>query len=127
GRYGLEALAHYYRRSVEWHGAPEVVLTSNKLDPFQRRALTWNVERGALDRIEERPWQTCTCLGQWHYSRPLYERGGYKSAKLLMQMLADVVSKNGSLLLSIPVRGDGTIDDKEEAIIDDIGAWTTRN
>ncbi|MGV3555714.1 MAG: alpha-L-fucosidase [Croceibacterium sp.] len=127
GRYGLEALAHYYRRSVEWHGAPEVVLTSNKLDPFQRRALTWNVERGALDRIEERPWQTCTCLGQWHYSRPLYEGGGYKSAKLVMQMLADVVSKNGSLLLSIPMRGDGTIDDKEEAIIDDIGAWTTRN
>ena len=127
GRYGLEALAHYYRRSVEWHGAPEVVLTSNKLDPFQRRALTWNVERGALDRIEERPWQTCTCLGQWHYSRPLYEGGGYKSAKLVMQMLADVVSKNGSLLLSIPMRGDGTIDDKEEAIIDDIAAWTTRN
>jgi alpha-L-fucosidase len=37
------------------------------------------------------------------------------------------VSKNGNLLLNIPVRGDGTIDDKEEAIVDGIAAWTQRN
>ena len=127
GDYGLKALAHYYGKSIEWHGEPNVVLTSNKLDEFQRQALTWNVERGVLDRIEEPAWQTCTCIGQWHYSRPVYENGGYKSAKLVMQMLADVVSKNGCLLVNVPVRGDGTIDEKEEAILDDIAAWTARN
>src|SRR5262249_48613174 len=45
----------------------------------------------------------------------------------VIQRLADVVSKNGNLLLNIPVRGNGTIDDKEEAIVDEIGAWTARN
>ena len=49
---------------------------------------------------------------------------GYKSAKQVIQRLADVVSKNGNLLLNIPVRGDGTIDEKEEAIVDQIAAWT---
>ena len=42
-------------------------------------------------------------------------------------MLTDIVSKNGCLLLNVPVRGDGTIDEKEEAILDQIGAWTARN
>jgi alpha-L-fucosidase len=37
------------------------------------------------------------------------------------------VSKNGNLLLNIPVRGDGTIDEKEEAIVDQIAAWNSRN
>lgn len=127
GRYGLEAVAHYYRKSLEWHGANEVVITAGVLGPSEQRALVWNVERGGLDRIHETPWQTGTCIGQWHYSRPLYEANGYKSAKQVIQMLADIVSKNGNLLLSIPVRGDGTIDEKEEAIVDEIGRWTALN
>jgi len=44
-----------------------------------------------------------------------------------VQRLADVVSKNGNLLLNVPVRGDGTIDDKEEVIVDRIAGWTERN
>ena len=42
-------------------------------------------------------------------------------------MLADVVSKNGNLLLSIPVRGDGTIDDDELKIVQNIAAWMDVN
>ena len=42
-------------------------------------------------------------------------------------MLIDIISKNGNMLLSIPLRGDGTIDDKEEGILHDIAAWMDIN
>jgi alpha-L-fucosidase len=38
-------------------------------------------------------------------------------------MLLDIVSKNGNLLLSVPMRGDGTIDEHEQAILEDLAAW----
>lgn len=127
GEIGLEAIAHYYAKAAEWHGDIDVVITAGLLGEFEQRALVWNVERGFLADIHERPWQTATCIGNWHYSRPLYENNGYKSAKQVVQRLVDVVSKNGNLLLSIPVRGDGSIDEKEEAIVDEIASWTSRN
>jgi alpha-L-fucosidase len=41
--------------------------------------------------------------------------------------LIDVVSKNGNLLLSVPVRGNGTIDEQERAIVEEIGQWMAVN
>jgi alpha-L-fucosidase len=38
-----------------------------------------------------------------------------------------VVSKNGNLLLNVPVRGDGTIDEKEIVVIEGITAWMDVN
>ncbi|WP_291126024.1 alpha-L-fucosidase, partial [Dysgonomonas sp. UBA7698] len=51
----------------------------------------------------------------------------YKSAKTVIHMLIDIISKNGNLLLSIPQRGNGTIDDKELKILEDIAAWMAVN
>lgn len=42
-------------------------------------------------------------------------------------MLVDIVSKNGNLLLSVPVRGNGTIDEKEVAILRGIKTWMDVN
>ena len=42
-------------------------------------------------------------------------------------MLTDIVSKNGNLMLNIPLRGDGSIDDKEEAFIAGFTAWMDVN
>jgi len=37
------------------------------------------------------------------------------------------VSKNGNLLLNIPVRADGTIDEKETQILEEIAIWMKPN
>jgi alpha-L-fucosidase len=128
GEIGVRAVAHYYAASRRQHGgALEGVLTTKRLSAAQRAGVVEDVERGFVAEIRAEPWQTCTCIGSWHYDRGLYERHGYKPAKLVIQRLADIVSKNGNLLLSIPVRGDGSIDDQEEAILDGIERWLRTN
>jgi alpha-L-fucosidase len=120
---GLRIAAHLYNRSIATRGRLEAVINGKMLDERQRRSLVWDIERGHSNAIEPLPWQTCTCIGGWHYSRPEYERGAYKSAQTVVHMLVDIVSKNGNLLLSVPVRGNGTIDEKEQAIVEEIGRW----
>jgi alpha-L-fucosidase len=127
GQTGLEAAAYMYNRAIERRGDVDVVLFGKQLQGIQRRAIVEDVERGVLDEIRPDPWQTDTCIGGWHYSRSIYRDNAYKTPKLVVQMLSDIVSKNGNLLLNIPVRGDGTIDEKEEAIVDRIASWTKRN
>jgi alpha-L-fucosidase len=116
-----------YNQALARRGDINVVIFGKKLDALQRRAIVEDVERGVLDEIRPTPWQTDTCIGGWHYNRRIYEENSYKSPKLVVQMLSDIVSKNGNLLLNIPVRGDGTIDEKELAIVDKITEWTQRN
>lgn len=124
---GLRLAAHMYNRSIATKGKLEAVINGKILNDQQRRAMVWDIERGQSNRIEPLPWQTCTCIGSWHYDRPLYERKGYKSAQTVVHTLIDVVSKNGNLLLSVPVRGDGTIDEQERAIVEEIGRWIALN
>lgn len=125
---GLNILASYYNHSARRNGGqPQVVVMGKILDDEQKQALLWDVERGIPDRIQKKPWQTCTCIGSWHYSRAVYEAGSYKPAGQVVRMLVDIVSKNGNLLLSVPVKGDGTIDDKELAVVQGIAAWMKDN
>jgi alpha-L-fucosidase len=124
---GLRIAAHLYNKSIKEHGDLRVVLNGKKLNEKQRKAMVWDIERGQANQIQPLPWQTDTCIGGWHYDRALYERDGYKSAKTIIQTLVDIVSKNGNLMLNIPVRGDGTIDEKERKIVEDIGRWMKAN
>lgn len=124
---GLHLASHFYNKSIKKHGYLHAVMTGKGLDPNQRKAMVWDIERGKSNVIEPIPWQTDTCIGNWHYDLGLYERNGYKSAKTIIQMLVDIVSKNGNLLLNIPVRGDGTIDDLELKVVNEIGRWMKIN
>jgi alpha-L-fucosidase len=125
---GLKIAAHFYNSNMALHhGQNEAVLFGKILDADQQQCMAWDIERGVSPTIEPHPWQTDTCIGGWHYDRALYDRNGYKSTKTVIHMLADIVSKNGNLLLNIPVRGDGTIDEKELAVVEGIAGWMDVN
>ncbi len=125
---GLKIAAHFYNSNMAKNsGQLNAVLFGKILNEEQKKMLVWDVERGAPDKIQSLPWQTCTCIGEWHYKNSIYEKNSYKSAKDVIQMLIDVTSKNGNLLLNIPVKGDGSIDEKEEAVLEGIANWMAIN
>lgn len=125
---GLKIAAHFYNNSIKTHkGKLEAVMFGKILNENQRKALVWDVERGAPNEIIPQPWQSCSCIGGWHYNTSIYENNGYKSAANVVKLLVDIVSKNGNLLLSVPLRADGTFDEKEEKILKEFGAWMKVN
>ena len=125
---GLKIAAHFYNHNMATHkGQLEAVMLSKILDENQRKAIVWDVERGAPNEIMEQPWQSCSCIGGWHYNTSIYENNWYKSAADVVKLLVDIVSKNGNLLLSVPLRADGTFDEKEEKILNEFGDWMNIN
>ncbi|MDB5734750.1 MAG: hypothetical protein JWN16_1387 [Alphaproteobacteria bacterium] len=126
GQAGLDVTAHYYNSSIQWHGSLQAVVNCKALPENRRAAVVEDVERGFRADIVPHPWQTDTCIGDWHYNRARYNDKSYMGAAAVIHRLCDVVAKNGCLLLSVPVRGDGTIDSEERAIVEQIGSWTQR-
>lgn len=124
---GLKIAAHLYNTSIKKHGKLQAALFGKMLNEQQRKCMIWDIERGQSNQIEPLPWQTDTCIGGWHYDRRLFDNKGYKSATTVVHTLADVVSKNGNLLLNIPVRGDGSIDSEERAVVEQVAAWMQVN
>ena len=127
-KYGLEFTSWFYNQSMQWNGGRLEAVVTGKMTPPQRRmGIVDDVERGGKNYIERFPWQTDTCIGGWHYDIDHYRNDSYKSAANVLHTLCDVVSKNGNLMLSVPMRGDGTIDDKEEKVVEEIADWMSRN
>ena len=124
---GLKLATHFYNSSVQRHGRNEAVMNAKKLDPMQRKALVYDIERGKAEGILPEPWQTDTCIGQWHYQRSVFTKHEYKSAASVVRMLADIVSKNGNLMLSVPLQRNGQPDTDEIQIVTEIGSWLKIN
>ncbi|MGF7214142.1 alpha-L-fucosidase [Spirosoma lacussanchae] len=125
---GLRIAAHLYNSNMKRHGGKlEAVVNGKILTPEQQKCMVWDIERGQSNQIEPFVWQTDTCIGSWHYDRRVYEGNRYKTPQTVIHTLADVVSKNGNLLLSVPVRADGSIDEKETAVVEGIASWMAIN
>ena len=122
---GRELLAHFYNANTRWHHGKLEAVYNCKQD--SQGMWVQDLERGVMDQIRAEPWQTDTCVGGWYYDINLARSHGYKSATTVIQMLADIVSKNGNLLLNFPPRPDGTLDADELKILDAMAAWMPVN
>ncbi len=124
GEVGLRAIARLYNTSAALHeGVNHAVYTQKDRDPLVSRVGVLDIERSQLPDIEPQVWQTDTCVGGWFYD----VRQPYKSAQQVAEILVDVISKNGNLLLNIPQRPDGTIDDECQYVLKQMAQWIAVN
>lgn len=114
--------AYYYNAAAAHHQS--VVLTY-KMRAFPPGAAVLDIERGKLNSLRLRPWQTGTSvsLDSWGYVRDDH----YRTARSLLTDLIDIVSKNGNMLLNIGPRANGTIPAKVRHILLRMGAWLKVN
>jgi alpha-L-fucosidase len=121
--YGLNLVAHLYNTNAKRNGGKvEAVYNSKRAEDCEGTCVL-DFERGLADAIAPNPWQTDTCVGQWHYKRDVK----YKTPKTVIDMLVDIVSRNGNLLLNFPLPGSGALDSQELAILSGITDWMKVN
>jgi alpha-L-fucosidase len=121
-------MAYYYNKNVQAHGGHLEGVVDLKVVPEPVwGTLTRDFEMSLADKLQENPWQTEACIGNWHYDRAVYENHAYQKASFIIPFLVDIVSKNGNLLLSIPLPGHGEPDSDEIAFLNELADWQQVN
>ena len=116
--YKRQFLSYYYNKAEEW--GKNVVVTY-KHDHLPEASAVLDLERGRLDSLRKKPWNTDTSIDRnsWCF----IEDPDYKSANTLIDNLVDRVSKNGNTLLNIAPRPDGTIPKPQKERLLAMGEW----
>lgn len=71
------------------------------------------------------PWEACVTLNNhWGYAAHDHH---YKSAKMVVRMLVECVSKGGNLLLNVGPNAKGEIPEESVKILEEVGRWMQKN
>jgi len=129
GQVGLDMVAYYYNQNMLWHdGNLEAVLNlknwpDGSHGEYREGTCVLDLERGLLSDIRELPWQNDTSIGDWFWTDP----PKYRCVDSIIDMLVDIVSKNGNLLLNVGPKADGALDEQAVHILEEIGKWIDIN
>jgi len=116
---GLEAVAYLYNASITKHGENRSVYTNKDRRPEIHNIGILDIEKSQLPGIMDRLWQTDTCIGNWFYDvRQRFKKPGH-----IIEILVDIISKNGTMLLNILQLPDGSIDDETDYLLKELAKW----
>jgi alpha-L-fucosidase len=80
-------------------------------------------ERSIPDRQIAHPWESCITLGNdWGWT----PRRNYKTARRVIDILAEIVAKGGCFVLGVGPTPEGIIEPQAEVILQEIGEWLGR-
>lgn len=114
--------AYYYNHAKAW--GKEVVINF-KDQAYPDCVAVYDIERGSSKAAKQLPWQTDTSIGKksWGY----IDGEDNKTPNELIDMLIDIVSKNGNMLLNIGPKSDGTITKEQTDVLLSVGTWLRIN
>jgi len=126
---GLKLIAHYYNSNIQHHGGTNAAVLTVKSNDGG----VLDLERSHAPKLVARQWQCDTAEAGWFWlNDEVINQSGdkhikHKSSTTMLHALADIVSKNGNLLLNIALKSDGTLDPYGETLLDDFAAWMKIN
>ena len=122
GEVGRTMVSHFYNQDLAKNGGKMNAVYTCKHSVSNGRWVM-DIERGAMDSISTDPWQTDTSIGDWYY------RTGqkYMTGTEVIQMLVDIVSKNGNLLLNVVQTPEGDLEQDVLDILNVIADWIPDN
>ena len=115
----MEAVSYLYNDSIKLHGENRAVYNQKDRRPEIYKVGILDIEKSQFPGISPDPWQTDTCIGNWFYD----VRQEFKKPGHIIEMLVDIISKNGVMLLNILQRPDGTIDDEAQYLLQELASW----
>ena len=122
GEYGKEAFRTFLNHKLDKEGKINALITGKirEGDP----AIINDIEQGVESAISPNPWQSICSYTHWFYKKDDPSRHDSRST---IELLIDVVSKNGNFMLNVELLPDGTIPPDHKVILDDFGAWLKLN
>jgi len=131
GQVGRSLVAHFYNANIARSGGHLGAVYNCKnigSGEYIEGACVQDVERGAMRDINPRPWQTDTSTADWFYTDPPFrKRAEPKSAAQVIRLLADIVSKNGNLLLNVVQYADGSLPPESQRLVEEMAVWMAVN
>jgi alpha-L-fucosidase len=111
------AAFYYDHNAARQQGA----VINYKFAAYPAKAAVLDIERGQEGEIRPLYWQTDTSISNksWGY----IENDTFKTPAFILGMLADIVSKNGALLLNIGPDKEGVIPSQAQDILLAMGKW----
>ncbi len=114
----------YYNSAIRWgrgeFGSPGVVI-NYKHGILADGCAVLDLERAEFDNLRGMIWQNDTSISKkcWCYCND----DVYKTPDEIVDMLVDVVSKNGVLMLAFGPRADGTVPGAVGNVLLEVGGW----
>ena len=118
---GIKLFTDYLNRDLKENDGRQTVVLSFKDGNADRRAFTYNLERGSAADIKPEPWMWATDLsGGWFYRKGAVNR---MSVPVMVGNAVDAISKNGVVMLNVALRGDGTLPENQAAYLTTFGEF----
>ena len=122
---GIKLFTSYLNRDRKENDGKQTVVLSFKDKEVDRRAFTYNLERGGAGEIKPEPWMWATDLsGNWFYRKDAVNE---MSIPVMVANGVDVISKNGVVMLNVALRGDGTLPENQAAYLTAFGDFLRIN